>query len=151
MNVISELKVCIIPLMSSESAYVISDDHEYVSCNHSAVSGTSVWSSNLGGDLVPRGSSRVRSLCGGRSGGGPPNQRNPYWILGLGRGRVGSCPGRGRVEVASRSSRGRILGLCSVPSMSVLQCVSSGGGKQPTTTSNQARIFEAAAETTLRG
>ena len=33
MNVISELKVCIIPLMSSESADVISDDHEYVSCN----------------------------------------------------------------------------------------------------------------------
>ena len=85
-----------------------------MSCNHSAVSGTSVWSSNLERDFVPRGSSRVRILGGGKSGGGPPNQRNPYWMSGLGRGRVGSCLGRGRVEVASRSGRGRILGLCSV-------------------------------------
>ena len=133
MNVISELKVCRIPLMSSKSADVISDDHQYVSCNYSAVGGTSVWSSNLERDLVSRRSSRVRIRGGGRSGGRPPNQRNPYWISGLGRGRVGSCLGRGRVEVASRSSPGRSRVCARISSMSILQCVSSGGGKQPTT------------------
>ena len=69
----------------------------------------------------------------GRSGGRPPNQRNPYWISGLGRGRVGSCLGRGRVEVASRSSPGRSRVCARISSMSILQCGSSGGGKQPTT------------------
>ena len=69
----------------------------------------------------------------GRSGGAPPNQRNPYWISGLGRGRVGSCLGRGRVEVASRSSPGGSRVCARISSMSILQCGSSGGGKQPTT------------------
>ena len=68
----------------------------------------------------------------GGFGGRPPNQRNPYWISGLGRGRVGSCLGRGRVEVASRSSPGRSRVCARISSMSILHCVSSGGGKQPT-------------------
>ena len=104
MNVISELKVCIIPLMSSESADVISDDHEYVSCNHSAVSGTSVWSSNLERDLVSRGSSRVRILGGGDLG-------VDLQISEIRTGfRVSAGVGSGHVwvEVESRSRRGRV-------------------------------------------
>ena len=100
MNVISELKVCIIPLMSSESADVISDDHEYVSCNYSAVSGTSVWSSNLGGDFVPRGSSRGWILGGGRSGGRGQKWVKRHWILGQIWGSVGSRRSRPRVRFA---------------------------------------------------
>ena len=68
----------------------------------------------------------------GRSGGRGQKWVKRHWISGLGRGRVGSCLGRGRVEVASRSSPGRSRVCARISSMSILQCVSSGGGKQPT-------------------
>ena len=116
-------KVCISPLMSSKSADVISAYLAEV-CISPLMSSVRVMQSlcsrwhvsmviksrgRFGASRDLEGSVSVR----GEIRGGPPNQRNPYWILGLGRGRVGSCPGRGRVEVASRSGGGQILGLCS--------------------------------------
>ena len=81
---------------------------------------------------MPRGSSRVRILGGGKSGGGPPDQRNPYWILGLGRGRVGPWSGRGWAEVGVEVESGSLEGLCSnfVNEHTPVRFIR--GGKQPT-------------------